>query len=337
MTGAGINCFLSFDNGRMAVASRGGNMSSYNLSFEGRIAIVTGAGRGLGRAYAIGLAKRGAKVVVNDLESAPDDIRNGSSGPANVVASEIRQMGGAAVANYDNVATPEGGANIVKTAVDAFGKLDILINNAGILKDKSLINLEPEDWDKVIEVNLKGAYCVTRPALKIMKDNNYGRIIMTTSTAAIFGNFGQANYAAAKLGLIGLMNILKIEGAKYNIKVNTISPTAVTRLTESITPPDLAKKQNIDCVVPMVIFLCSDQNVESGNIYYAGMGIYRRIALVSGPGMVLGDAENPASAENIMANFEKINSLKDAKTYPTSADYAKDVYKAMGDTLQISA
>lgn len=319
MIGAGTNYFLSFDNGMMAVASRGENMSSYNLSFENRIAIVTGAGRGIGHAYAIGLAKRGAKVVVNDLGNTP----------ANAVVNEIRQMGGEAVANYDNVATPDGGANIVKTAVNSFGKLDILINNAGILRDKSLINLEPEDWDKVIEVNLKGAYCVTRPALKTMKDNNYGRIIMTTSTAAIFGNFGQANYAAAKLGLIGLMNILKIEGAKYNIKVNTISPTAVTRLTEAITPPDLAKKQNVDCVVPMVIFLCSDQNAESGNIYYAGMGVYRRIAVVSGPGIVLGDAENPTSAEDIMANFEKINSLTDAKTYPKSADFAKDVYTAM--------
>ena len=305
-------------------------MSDYRLSFEGRVSIVTGAGGGLGRAYAIDLAKRGAKVVVNDLGSAPDGSGEGSKRPADDVVYEIKQLGGEAIANYDSVATSDGGEHIVKTAVDTFGKVDILINNAGILRDKSFIKLGPEDWDAVVNVNLRGAYCVTRPAFKLMKENNYGRIILTTSAAAIYGNFGQSNYAAAKHGLIGLMNILKIEGAKHHIKINTIVPAAVTRLTEALTPAELIKKQRVDHVVPMVTFLCSEQSVASGNIYYAGMGVYKRAALVTGSGIVLGKAENSVSAEDIMDNFEKINSLKGAKTYSKSAEHAAEVYKAVG-------
>lgn len=305
-------------------------MSDYRLSFEGRVAIVTGAGGGLGRAYAIELAARGAKVVVNDLGGGPDGSGGGNKGPAGDVAREIRQLGGEAIASYDSVATPDGGQRIVNTAMEAYGKVDILVNNAGILKDRSLIKLEPADWDAVMDVNLKGTYCLTRPAFRIMKGNNYGRIILTTSTAAIYGNFGQSNYAAAKHGLIGLMNILKIEGAKYHIKINTVAPAAVTRLTESLTPADLVEKQRVDHVVPLVTFLCSDQCAATGNIYYAGMGVYKRVALVTAPGVMLGNAEKSASAEDIMDNFEKISSLKNAKTYATSAEHAADVYKTIG-------
>ncbi len=305
-------------------------MSDSRLSFEGRVAIVTGAGGGLGRAYAIDLAGRGAKVVVNDLGGDPDGGGSANKRPADGVVHEIKQSGGEAIASYDSVATPDGGERIVKTAMDAFGRVDILINNAGILKDRSLIKLEPEDWDAVMDVNLKGVYCVTRPAFKIMKENNYGRIILTTSAAAIYGNFGQSNYAAAKHGLIGLMNILKIEGAKHHIKINTVAPAAVTRLTEALTPTDLAKKQRVDHVVPMVTFLCSEQSVVTGNIYYAGMGVFKRAALVTASGIALGDTEKPISAEDILDNFEKINSLEGAKTYATSAEHAADVYQAIG-------
>lgn len=305
-------------------------MSDFRLSFKDRVSIITGAGGGLGRAYAIELAKRGARVVVNDLGDAPDGSGSGNKRPADDVVHEIRQSGGKAVASYESVATPEGGEQIVKTAIEAFGKVDILINNAGILRDKSLVKLEPQDWDVVIDVNLKGAYCVTRPAFKVMKANNYGRIVLTSSAAALYGNFGQSNYAAAKHGLIGLMNILKIEGGKHNIKVNTVAPAAVTRLTEALTPADLVQKQSVDHVVPMVTFLCSDRCEVSGNIYYAGMGIYKRAALVAASGVVLGKSRKPVSAEDIMDNFTAINSLENLKTYSTSAEYAADVYRAIG-------
>lgn len=307
-------------------------MSEYRLSFGGRVAIVTGAGAGLGRAYAMDLAKRGAKVVVNDLGGGPDGSGSGNKSPADDVVREIEQLGGQAVASYDSVATPEGGERVVNTAMEAFGKVDILVNNAGILKDRSLIKLEPADWDAVMDVNLKGAYCVTRPAFRMMKENNYGRIILTTSIAAIYGNFGQSNYAAAKHGLIGLMNILKIEGAKYHIRINTLAPAAVTRLTEALTPVDLVERQRVEHVVPIVTFLCSEQCAASGNIYYAGMGVYKRVAMVAAPGVMLGNAEKSVSAEDIMDNFEQISSLKGAKTYATSAEHAADVYKTIGWT-----
>ncbi|MGB4000709.1 MAG: SDR family NAD(P)-dependent oxidoreductase, partial [Desulfomonilia bacterium] len=169
------------------------------IDFTGRVAIVTGAGAGLGRCHALELAKRGAKVVINDLGGARDGVGSDSSA-ANKVVEEIKALGGEAVPNYDNVASVEGGANIVKTAVDAFGKVDILINNAGILRDKSFTKMEEENWDAVMNVHLKGAYCVSRPAFEVMRANNYGRIIMTTSGAGLFGNFGQSNYASAKMG-----------------------------------------------------------------------------------------------------------------------------------------
>ncbi len=304
-------------------------MTDKHVSLDGRVSIITGAGRGLGRAYAIEFAKRGARVIVNDLAVEPGGGDNGDKNPADRVVHEIRRLGGEAVASHDDVATPEGGQRIVEMAINAFGRLDILINNAGVLKDKSLVNLEPADWNKSIAVNLSGVYHVSRPAFKFMKENQYGKIILTTSAAALFGNFGQSNYAAAKLGLIGLMNILKIEGAKYNIRTNTIAPAAATRLTESFLPPDIAKKQPVDCVVPLVVYLCSDQSVESGNIYYAGMGAYRRLALVSGPGIVLGDAGHPAGPEDIMMQMEQINSLEGAKPFSTSSAFAKDIYQAL--------
>ncbi|HQP31843.1 MAG TPA: SDR family NAD(P)-dependent oxidoreductase, partial [Deltaproteobacteria bacterium] len=192
---------------------------SDKIDFTNRVAIVTGAGAGLGRQHALELAKRGAKVVVNDLGGSRDGVGSNDAA-AKKVAEEIKALGGIAVPNYDSVSTPEGGESIVKAAVENFGKVDILINNAGILRDKSFTNMEESNWDAVVGVHLKGAYCVTKPAFINMKANGYGRIVMTTSGAGLFGNFGQANYAAAKMGIVGLTNVLKIEGAKYNIKTN---------------------------------------------------------------------------------------------------------------------
>ncbi|RPH47958.1 MAG: SDR family NAD(P)-dependent oxidoreductase [Desulfobacteraceae bacterium] len=283
------------------------------VRFDGRVAIITGAGAGLGRVYALELAKRGAKIVVNDLGGSRDGSGTGSSSAADRVVDEIKAAGGEAVANYDNVATPEGGERIVKTALDAFGKVDILINNAGILRDKSFLKMEPENWKAVMDVHLTGAYNVTRPAFKAMRDNGFGRIVMTTSAAGLYGNFGQTNYSAAKMALVGLMNTLKLEGKKYDIKVNTIAPLAASRLTEDVMPPEIFEKSKPEFVAPMVVYLCSEECRESGAIFNSGMGYYNRAAILTGPGIKLGDAGKPPTPEQISENWNSINSMEGAK------------------------
>ena len=296
-----------------AVPVPGAAADKDRIRFDDRVAVVTGAGAGLGRAYALELAKRGARVVVNDLGGARDGSGQGSSSAADRVVDEIKAFGGEAVANYDNVATPEGGENIVRTALDTFGRLDILINNAGILRDKSFIKMDPENWKAVIDVHLNGAYHVTRPAMAAMKENGYGRIVMTTSAAGLYGNFGQTNYSAAKMGLVGLMNTLKLEGKKYNIKVNTIAPIAASRLTEDVMPPELFEKSKPEFVVPMVLCLCGENCQESGAIFNSGMGYFNRAAILTGPTVVLGNPDNPPTPEQIHENWNKINSMDGAK------------------------
>ncbi|MGD8291738.1 MAG: SDR family NAD(P)-dependent oxidoreductase, partial [Desulfobacterales bacterium] len=283
------------------------------LRFDERVAIVTGAGAGLGRAYALELARRGARVVVNDLGGARDGSGEGASTPADAVVEEIMALGGDAVANYDNVATPQGGENIVKTALDAFGRVDILINNAGILRDKSFLKMEPDNWKAVMDVHLNGAFHVTRPAMAWMKDSGYGRIVMTTSAAGLYGNFGQTNYSAAKMGLVGLMNTLKQEGKKYNIKVNTVAPIAASRLTEDVMPPDLFERSKPEFVAPMVMYLCSEACRESGAIFNTGMGHFNRAAILTGSTVQLGNPENPPTPEQIQENWAKINSMDGAR------------------------
>jgi len=283
------------------------------IRYDGRVAVITGAGAGLGRAYALELGARGAQLVVNDLGGARDGSGDGSAAPADEVVREIEDLGGRAVANYDNVATAEGGANIIKCALDTFGRVDIVINNAGILRDKSFLKMEPENWQAVMDVHLNGAYNVTRPAFAVMKENGFGRIVMTTSAAGLYGNFGQTNYSAAKMALVGLMNTLKLEGKKYNIKVNTIAPLAASRLTEDIMPPDIFAKAKPEFVVPMVAYLCSDECTESGAIFNAGMGYFNRAAILTGAGAQIGDAENPPSVEDIEANWNAINAIAGTK------------------------
>ncbi|HRV37005.1 MAG: SDR family oxidoreductase [Desulfomonilia bacterium] len=284
------------------------------IDFTGRVAIVTGAGAGLGRCHALELAKRGAKVVINDLGGARDGVGSDSSA-ANKVVEEIKALGGEAVPNYDNVASVEGGANIVKTAVDAFGKVDILINNAGILRDKSFTKMEEENWDAVMNVHLKGAYCVSRPAFEVMRANNYGRIIMTTSGAGLFGNFGQSNYASAKMGLIGLTNVLKLEGAKYNIKTNVIVPVAASRLTEDVLPPEFFEKMKPDFVTPAVLYMCSDKCTDNGMIINAALGYFSRTAVMTGPGAILSDGKKIPTPEEVMESWSKITSLENPKFF----------------------
>jgi 3-hydroxy-3-methylglutaryl CoA synthase/NAD(P)-dependent dehydrogenase (short-subunit alcohol dehydrogenase family)/putative sterol carrier protein len=283
------------------------------IRFDDRVALVTGAGAGLGKAYALELARRGAKVVVNDLGGSRDGSGQGSASPADEVVDEITALGGAAVANYDNVATPAGGENIVKTALDTFGRLDILINNAGILRDKSFIKMDPANWKAVMDVHLNGAYHVTRPAMAAMKENGYGRIVMTTSAAGLYGNFGQTNYSAAKMALVGLMNTLKLEGQKYHIKVNTIAPIAASRLTEDVMPPELFEKSKPEFVVPMVMYLSAEDCKESGAIFNSGMGYFNRAAVLTGPTVQLGDEAHPPTPEQIHENWNQINSMDGAK------------------------
>jgi 3-hydroxy-3-methylglutaryl CoA synthase/NAD(P)-dependent dehydrogenase (short-subunit alcohol dehydrogenase family) len=298
------------------------------IRFDGQVAIVTGAGAGLGRTYALELARRGAAVVVNDLGSARDGSGGGSSSPADQVVEEIRAAGGQAVANYDNVATVDGGANVVKTAVDAFGTVDIVINNAGILRDKSFVKMTPENWNAVLAVHLHGAYHVTRPAFEIMKKKGYGRIVMTTSAAGLYGNFGQANYTAAKLALVGLMHTLKLEGQKYDIQVNTIAPVAASRLTEDILPPDLLDKLSPEYVAPMVMVLCSERCPVTGCIYNAGMGFFNRAAVVTGPGAVVGGGDKTPTVDDVAAAMDKISTLAGGKEYFQLNDQFGDVLAA---------
>ena len=286
------------------------------VRFDGQVAIVTGAGAGLGKTYALELARRGAKVVVNDLGGASDGTGK-SSKAADKVVEEIKEMGGEAVANYDSVATAEGGENIVKTAVDAFGRVDILINNAGILRDKSFMKLTPEDWDAVLSVHLFGAYNVTRPAFMKMREGGYGRIVMTTSAAGLFGNFGQTNYSAAKMGLVGLMNTLKLEGQKYDIGINTLAPVAATRLTKDILPPDMLEKMKPEFVTPVVLYFASKNCRETGRIFNAAAGYFSRSAVVTGPGAVVGDGKTPPTLEEIHKNWDAINELGDRTEFFT--------------------
>jgi NAD(P)-dependent dehydrogenase (short-subunit alcohol dehydrogenase family)/acyl dehydratase/putative sterol carrier protein len=314
-----------------------GEIPKTEIRFEGRVAIVTGAGAGLGRIYALELAKRGAKIVVNDLGGARDGSGDGSRGPADVVVDEIKALGGEAVANYDSVATVEGGENIVKTAVDTFGTVDILINNAGILRDKSFVKMEPQNWHVVLDVHLNGAYNVSRPAFALMKDKGYGRILMTTSAAGLYGNFGQANYTAAKMGLVGLMNTLKLESEKYNIRVNTIAPVAASRLTEDILPPDFLDKLKPELVAPMAIYLVSEQCPVSGNIYNVGMGSVNRAAILTGAGAVVGDGQQIPTPEQILAQWDKISSLKNAKEYQSVTEQIGDLLTTFSQPAEAAA
>lgn len=273
------------------------------IRYDGRVAIVTGAGGGLGKTYALALASRGASVVVNDLGGASDGT-GGSTSMADEVVKEISEAGGKAVANYDSVATPEGGEAICKAAVDNFGKVDIVINNAGILRDKTFAKLEPSDLEAVLDVHLKGAFFVTQPAFRVMKEQSYGRIVFAASGAGIFGNFGQTNYGAAKMGLVGLSNVLSVEGAKYNIKCNVIAPIARTRLTDQLLGP-LADALDPNFVTPLVAFLCSESCDLTHEIFDVGGGRYARIFIGMGPGWVAPKGQIP-SAEEIRDHLDAI-------------------------------
>ena len=287
-----------------------------DVRFDGRVAIVTGAGGGLGRAHALLLASRGAKVVVNDLGGSRDGTGAPSSEMANKVVEEIKAAGGEAIADAHGVDTVEGGEAIVKTALDAYGTVDIVIANAGILRDRAFHNITEEDWDKIFAVHVKGSYDVIQPAFRIMRQNSYGRIIVTTSNAGLYGNFGQANYSSAKTAVLGLASTLELEGAKYNIKANVIAPVAASRLTEDVMPPAVLEKLKPELVSPMVAYLCSEECGVSGQIFTAGGGYFGRAAIVEGKGAVLPNA----SLEDIRDNFAKISDLTNAEEFANAFD-----------------
>jgi len=296
-----------------------------NIDFNGRVAVVTGAGAGLGRCHAIELAKRGAKVVVNDLGGSRDGVGS-SDAAANKVVDEIKAFGGVAVPNYDNVATMKGGENITQTAIDAFGRIDILVNNAGILRDKSFVKMEENNWDLVIAVHLKGAYCCTKPAFIKMREQGYGRIVMTSSIAGVLGNFGQASYGAAKMAVCGLANILKLEGEKYGIKVNCLLPNAATRLTNDVMPSEFLAMATVEKVTPALLYLCSERCQDTGMYINANTGWYTRSNIVTAPGVFI---EN-ATAEDIADNWTKITDLTGAKYYGSINDQVPDLMKLIG-------
>jgi NAD(P)-dependent dehydrogenase (short-subunit alcohol dehydrogenase family) len=270
------------------------------LSFDGKVAVITGAGGGLGRQHALLLAKRGALVVVNDLGGSVDGTGSSESAAQKVV-DEITAAGGEAVANYDSVATPEGGEAIVKKAVDTFGRIDIVINNAGILRDKTFHNMTPDLMNPVLDVHLKGAFHVTRPAWLHMREQGYGRIVSTSSAAGVFGNFGQTNYGAAKMGLVGFTRVLAVEGAKYNIKANAIAPLALTRMTEDIMGP-LGDKLAPELVSPIAAWLAHEDCDVSGEVYSVGGGRVARVFI----GETKGFYKSNLSMEDIRDNWKTI-------------------------------
>jgi NAD(P)-dependent dehydrogenase (short-subunit alcohol dehydrogenase family) len=275
----------------------------------GKVALVTGAGGGLGRCHALALAKEGAQVVVNDLGGARDGSGGGSHSMADKVVDEIRALGGKAVANYDNVASVSGGERMVQAAIDAFGKLDVCVNNAGILRDKTLAKLTEDLWDPVVEVHLKGTYCVTRPAYNHMRERGQGGVIVnTSSTSGLNGNFGQTNYGAAKAGIWGFSRCLAIEGQKAGIRVYILAPVALTRLTEDLAGMgEMKEKLDPALVSPLVVYLASDlAKDQTGTTFFVGGGRIAEMKMVTAKGVTKADEGGLWTPEEIAARMGEI-------------------------------
>jgi NAD(P)-dependent dehydrogenase (short-subunit alcohol dehydrogenase family) len=275
-----------------------------NLDFRDRVVVITGAGGGLGRAYALAYAARGAKVLVNDLGGSSDGA-GADSAPAASVVREIREMGGEAVADYSNVATQAGGEAIAKAALSEWGQIDVLVSNAGILRDRSFAKMSAEEFDSVLDVHLRGTFFVAQPCFRAMKEAGYGRIVVTTSSSGLFGNFGQSNYGAAKLGLVGMMRTLSIEGASAGVMVNAVAPTAATRLTLRLGEPDESNPMGPDRVTPIVLALTHSTSTVSGEIFLAGGGWFSRAVIGMTRGWT-GPLDRPATEAEILDNWDTI-------------------------------
>lgn len=299
------------------------------IRFDGKVAVVTGAGGGLGKAYAMLLAARGAKVVVNDLGGTFDGSGSDAN-PAQQVVDEIISAGGEAVANYDSVAEWESAQKIIKTALDNYGQIDILINNAGILRDKSILKMEIDDYRKIVSVHLDGTFYCTKAAFASMKDKTYGRIVSTASAAGLYGNFGQVNYGAAKMGVVGMMKCVAQEGARYNIKANTIVPTAGTRLTFTVMPEDFIGKVKPEFVAPIVAWLCSEKCEETAKMFSAGGGYFSRAAIVEGPGVFF-DPEKAITVEMVVEKLDQIMNLDGAREYASAMEQTGTVLTKMSN------
>ncbi|ORA64648.1 SDR family oxidoreductase [Mycobacteroides franklinii] len=272
---------------------------------QDRVIVVTGAGGGLGREYALTLAGEGAQVVVNDLGGARDGSGAGSA-MADGVVDEIKAAGGRAVANYDSVATEEGAANIVKTTLDEFGAIHGVVSNAGILRDGTFHKMTYDNWHAVQQVHLYGGYNITRAAWPHFREQGYGRIVVATSTSGLFGNFGQANYGAAKLGLVGLINTLALEGAKYNIHSNAIAPIAATRMTADIASEAVLEQLPPSFVAPVVGYLCTEESADNGSVFVVGGGKVQRVALFENAGATFA---SPPTVDEVAARWGEIEDL----------------------------
>ncbi|MGE0830377.1 MAG: SDR family NAD(P)-dependent oxidoreductase [Hyphomonadaceae bacterium] len=296
------------------------------IRFDGKTALVTGAGGGLGRQHALELARRGAKVLVNDLGGSLDGS-GGSSEAAQKVVAEIKAAGGEAMANGASVTDDAGVAGMIKQMMDAWGRIDIIIANAGILRDKTFSKMEIPDFETVVNVHLMGSVKPIKAAWEIMKAQNYGRIIVTTSSTGLYGNFGQSNYGAAKLGLIGFMNTLKLEGAKNNIHVNAIAPVATTRMTESLFPPAVLERMKPEFVTPGVVYLVSEE-APTGVILEAGAGAFYVAQMCSTPGAYLG--EDGRSVEAVRDAWAKISDPNGQRAYNSGNDAGGKLFKLIG-------
>ena len=278
-----------------------------SLDFTDKVVIVTGAGGGLGKSHALEFARRGAKVVVNDLGGAMDGS-GGSSDAAEAVVAQIKEAGGEAIANGSSVTDDASVDNMIKQTMDTYGRIDVLVNNAGVLRDKSFAKMEIDDFTFVVDVHLFGTMKPTKAVWPIMKEQGYGRIMVTSSSSGLYGNFGQSNYGAAKLGVVGFMNTLKLEGQKDNIHINALAPVAWTRMTENLMPAEMEDMLTPERVTPAVVFMCSE-GAPTGKIICAGAGAYTSAAIVETKGAYLG--ENP-SAEDVAENWETISKIDDA-------------------------